>query len=179
MSGRRAIAVFCSFCFLTGTGHTQQTVPTPGTRTFAAIRDGVAQADATGAQEIRLRWVSRDPRTASQPATEAVQVLERRRLAGRVGRERHPELSLDKLVVVATDLSGKDVDWRIVADPRLLRGETADSRGVLSGQSFRRIEADLLVTIPDRPEIRRLLLYEPRWTGREFVLDLLGAVELP
>jgi hypothetical protein len=176
---RVATVVLACGCLAAGPAHGQPTGRDAGTRTFAAVRDGVAQADGVGAQEIRLHWLARSPRMASQPAIEDLQIVDRRAKVGRVRKERHPELSAEKLVVVATDLSGKELDWRIVADPRLIRGEVADSRGNLTGQPFRRIEADLLVTIPDRPEIRRLRLYEPRWTGGEFVLDLLGTVDLP
>jgi len=147
-------------------------------RTFGALRDRVAQVDSGSAQEVRIHWFVKDPRIAAQAAADDLTVVDRRPVLGAVARERRPELAPDKLVVVLLADDGREVDWRIIPDPRLIRGEFAGADGKMSGQQLRRVETDFLVSIPDLPTIARLALYQPRWTGREFMLDLIGAVDL-
>jgi len=42
---------------------------------------------------------------------------------GPLPRERDPQLSMNRLVVVSSDAVGREIDWRIVPDPRLIREE--------------------------------------------------------
>jgi hypothetical protein len=106
-------------------------------------------------------------------------VLNRRRGIGPLPRERDPQLSEDRLVVISTDATGRELDWRIVMDPRLVRAELPDAQGRLSGRRFQRAEVHLLVDVPDNPEIVRLRIYEPRLTNDGYVLNLLATVDLP
>lgn len=166
------IALFTAAC--AAAAQTSGAVP----RAFGALRDRVAQVDAGSAQEIRIHWFVKDPRIAAQAAADDLTVVDRRPVLGAIARERRPELAPDKLVVVLIDNDGREVDWRIIPDPRLIRGEFADADGKMNGQQLRRVETDFLVAIPDLPSIARLALYQPRWTGREFMLDLVGTVDL-
>src|SRR5258706_13531246 len=101
-------------------------------RTFGALRDRVAQVDTGGAQEIRIRWFVKDPRVAEQAAADDLTIVDRRPVLGAVARERHPELAPDKLVVVLLADDGHEVDWRIIPDPRLIRGEFTGADGKIS-----------------------------------------------
>ncbi|MDO8706571.1 MAG: hypothetical protein Q7J84_16665 [Sulfuricaulis sp.] len=93
--------------------------------------------------------------------------------------ERNPELSEQHLVVVAVDAKGREIARRLVLDPRLLRVETADPSGRLSGEVLYRSDADLSVTFPDRPGMSALKIYQPHWSGTDFALQLLGEATLP
>jgi hypothetical protein len=155
----------------------QTTASTRGA--FGALRDQVPQAEGVSAQEVRIHWFVKDARIAAQSAADDLQVVDLRPVLGTLTKERHPELALDKLVVVLVDGAGREVDWRIIPDPRLIRGEFPDANGNLTGQSFRRLETDFFVAIPDMPSLKHLRLYQPRWTGGEFVLDLIAGVDLP
>lgn len=155
-----------------------QTTASTG-RAFGALRDQVRQAEGVGAQEIRLHWFVQDVRIAAQSAADDLRVVDLRPVLGTISKERNPELAPDKLVVVLVDSAGREVDWRIIPDPRLIRAEFADAYDNLTGQSFRRLETDFFVAIPDMPALKRLRLYQPRWAGDEFVLDLIASVDLP
>ena len=166
------IALFAGAC--AAAAQTSGTAP----RSFGALRDRVAQVEGSGAQEIRIHWFVKDPRVAAQAVADSLTVVDRQPVLGAVARERRPELAPDKLVVVLLDAGDREVDWRIIPDPRVIRGEFADADGKMNGQQLRRVETDFLVAIPDLPSITRLALYQPRWTGREFMLDLIGTVDL-
>ncbi|MGE5443534.1 MAG: hypothetical protein ACM3SR_02905 [Ignavibacteriales bacterium] len=65
-------------------------------------------------------------------------------------------------------------------DPRILRAETAESSGQLtSSELLYRDDVTFSVTIPDDPSTITLRIYQPRWTGKEFALDLIGEANLP
>jgi hypothetical protein len=173
------VTVLAALACSAGAASAQQAVREGDSRTFASVRAAANQADGMGAQEVRLRWRSADPSAARAAAASEVRILRRQVVPGRIRGERNPELADDKLVVVSVGRTGAELDWRIVSDPTLVRSETADATGNLVRQDLRRTEGDLLVAIPDLPELSRLRLYRPRWNGREFVLDLIAALDLP
>jgi hypothetical protein len=157
------------------------TAQTPGfppatQRSFAELRARVARGDSGDGQELQIRWFAVEG--AAQPASD-ITVLNRRRGIGPLARERDPQLSDDRLVVISTDATGRELDWRIVMDPRLVRAEVPDAQGRLSGRRFMRAEVNLLVAVPDNPEIVRLRIYAPELTADGYVLNLLATVDLP
>jgi hypothetical protein len=93
-------------------------------------------------------------------------------------RQREPELSSDKVVIIARDSVGKVRDWQVLPDPRIIRAEAPGPGGELSGSVLYRDRADFLFTLPDDPDIERIDFYHPRWTGEKFDLDLIGGIPL-
>ena len=82
-------------------------------------------------------------------------------------------------MIVVQDASARELDWRIVANPRLLRAEVPDAPGgALTGRTLEHQDAELLVAIPNAPGADRILLYSPRWTGVDYELDLLAQLPL-
>ncbi|MBI3490690.1 MAG: hypothetical protein HY047_02690 [Acidobacteria bacterium] len=156
------------------------TAQTPGfppatQRSFTELKTLVARGDASDSQTIQLRWFAIEG--AAQPASD-VTVLSRRRGTGPLPRERDPQLSADRLVVISVDATGRELDWRIVPDPRLVRAEFPDAQGRLSGRAFQRTEVNLLVDVPNDPDIVRLRIYAPQLTNDGFILNLLTTVDL-
>lgn len=143
-------------------------------------------------QEIRIHWRAYDApgveyvAPGSEPAANQFTLLGRRQFAGTLPRQRHPQLSADHIVVVAVDSqermvvtiddAGEPVFSYMLWDPRVVRAESADSKGQLSGEVFHLTETELVVALPGVSEISGIRLYKPRWTGTSFVLDLLGSV---
>ena len=157
------------------------TAQTPGfppatQRSFAELRARVARADSSDGQELQLRWFAIEG--AAQPASD-VTVLDRRRGIGPLPQERDPQLSEDRLVVISVDATGRELDWRLVLDPRLVRAEFPDAQGRLSGRTFQRTEVNLLVDVPNNPDIVRLRIYAQQLTNDGCVLNLLATVDLP
>ena len=98
--------------------------------------------------------------------------------AGSLPRHRSPELSQDKLMVIAVGAGDKLRWWTLIDDPRLLRGEAPGADGRLSGQIIYRAEPEFVVNVPEDGEITELRLYHPRWTGEEFVLDIINTISI-
>lgn len=103
--------------------------------------------------------------------------LARRRVAPAFVRERAPELSAERLVVMAVDAAGRDVAWQQMSDPRIVRAEATDPGQPIDGRILFRPQAELVVTLPDALAATAVRVYAPRWNGTEFLLELLG--ELP
>jgi hypothetical protein len=156
-----------------------QGLPAAAQRSFTELRARVVHGAGGESQRVQIQWFveNRAETTAASPLREA-RVLERRRGLGALPFERDPQLSTDHLVVVSIDKVGRELDWRTVSDPRLIRAEVADATGQLHGQTFMRRQADLLVDIPDDPDITGLRVYEVQWAGGEFILKLVATVSL-
>jgi hypothetical protein len=160
------------------------TTPRVGARSFRALAADVPQASGdVDVRELRIRWTSGVPAVSAGTATAAT--LHTLSLSGetrsrqQLRRERRPELSPNHLVVVVQDANARELDWRIVNNPRVLRAEVPDTPGgPLTGRTLDRPDAELLVAIPNTPDANRILLYTPRWTGVEFELDLLAQLPL-
>ena len=45
---------------------------------------------------------------------------------------------------------------------------------VLTGTVLYRGTVDLLLVLPDSPQIVQAAIYQPHWTGSEWTLDLVG-----
>jgi hypothetical protein len=160
-----------------------QTFPAATQRTFAELTARVPRTEGDGSQTVHLRWFAATGVLSAAAAktgqsSEDARVLSVRRGGGALQPQRDPQLSPDRLVIVSVDALGREVDWRMVADPRLIRGEAADAQGRLSTRLLQRTEANVLVDIPDLPDIVALRVYEPIWDGAAFSLRLVTLAEL-
>ena len=115
-------------------------------------------------------------RTAAAPS---MVVVSDQSLPGAVRRERQPQLTTDQLVVVQRDPDGRALDWMMVPDPRLVRAEVPGADGRLTGRIVQRDDTELMVAVTRLPATVTLSIYQPRWTGTEYLLDLVGEVALP
>jgi hypothetical protein len=148
---------------------------------------GLVEAkDTEMARVIELHLSSASPHATRNdlsvaPTTDnTVTVLSQRRTEGKLPRQRNPELSPQHLVVVGLNAQGQETSRTIMFDPRILRAETAESSGQLtSAELLYRKDVSFSVTIPDDPNTIALRIYKPHWTGKEFVLHLIGEANLP
>src|SRR5688500_15932941 len=83
-------------------------------------------AFAQTVQELRVQWTTSPPlapktsaERTGQPVAHLFLILDRQTMSGRLPRQREPELSSDRVVIIARESSGKILDWQVVADPRL------------------------------------------------------------
>ena len=153
----------------------------PSARPFSSLKANVAQV--TGSNEARELWIQwTTPRAQSAAARQrspgAFTLLGQTRFSGAPRRERQPEPSANDLVVVVQDADGRDLDWRIVPNPRLLRLETPDQDGRLSGRTIERDEVEMLLYIPDLPGADRIQIFSPVWNGTDYTLDPLGQLTI-
>lgn len=133
-------------------------------------------------QEVRVQWDAYHAsskalvRLGAQLQSNVFTMLERRAVAGSLPRQRDPQLSQDYLVIIAVDAQGQEVCRSAIPDPRTVRAEFTGPTGELRGEVLHRASTELLILLPDDPSIVEVRVYLPRWTGTEFVLDLLGIV---
>ncbi|MGH8614967.1 MAG: hypothetical protein ACREYF_23835 [Gammaproteobacteria bacterium] len=154
---------------------------------FLAMPIGLVEAgDPEMARVIELHLVSasphvaRDDLSALRPTDNTATVLSQRRIRGELPKQRNPELSQQHLFVVGLNAQGEETSRTVMLDPRILRAETAESSGQLtSSELFYRNDVIFSVTIPDDASAIALRIYQPRWTGTEFALDLIGEANLP
>lgn len=150
-------------------------------RTFAALTRTVSQIAADGqVLELRVHWAGSTVagQTAGAALPPPLALVEQKFSSGFLRRERRPQLSPDMLVIVVRASDGRELDWRTAPNPRVLRAETPGPDGRLSGQFFERQEAELFIAIPRLVEASALRVYQPRWTGTEYALDVVGDVAL-
>jgi len=115
---------------------------------------------------------------AARPDYYQVTIMRQRSTRGTLPRERHPELSEDHLVVMAVDGRGDEIFRTIVPDPRLLRAETADPSGQLTNVLFYRVNIDFWITLPNDPDLEKVMIFQPQWTGTAFNLVPVGEARL-
>lgn len=131
-------------------------------------------------QQLRVQWITPVAGVAPPPGQRAnpLRLLDRRSVAGSLPRQRNPQMSADQLVVQAVDARGVVVDSHLIPDPRLVRAEFPGPAGELSGEVLHRVDPDFLITLPNSPNLVELRLFQPRWTGTEFVLEPIGSIDL-
>jgi hypothetical protein len=97
-----------------------------------------------------------------------------------LARQRRLELSPQQILVVSLDKKQRVLWWSLENDPRLLRLETSDESGRLSGGNvIYQNDAELLVSLPADSAITDVRLYHPNWDGSKFQLEAIGSLELP
>ncbi len=159
----------------------------PSTLTFDTLKSTVAQAGSVAsdvAQHVTADWTAfAGAPGEALPAARAVpvnqfQLRERRRVSGQLAVERNPELSADQLVVVAADARGAALSWQLIRDPRIVRAEWPGPDGTLTGVVLYRADAHLTLDLPDLPQLVQVHLYQPRWAGDRWDLDLVTSITL-
>ncbi len=147
-------------------------LPTLDAAAFADLKAAPPAADSSGgSRDWLVRWTTK---AFADTGRDTFVVLDRRDLPVPMARERDPQLAADRLLIIAVDSLGATMDWRIVADPAIVRSEQPDATGLLSGSRLRQPAADFSVAIAADPRIVELRIYRPRWNGVEFVLEPLG-----
>jgi hypothetical protein len=154
---------------------------------FLVLSTGPAEAgDAEMSRVIELHLSSTSPSavknhlSSAPPPDNTVTVLSQKRVQGAPPAERNPELSRQHLVVVGLNAQGQEISRTVMLDPRILRAETVDLSGKLTNpELLYRNDVTFSVAVPDDPGVIGVKVYQPRWTGTEYALDLIGEVKLP
>jgi hypothetical protein len=129
---------------------------------------------------IELRVHVSAPVTALRAgdSTRRITLLKKAIKSGTMRRERRPELGPHQLVLVTVDRDGAQLDWRAIADPRVVRVETADADGFLSGQLVTLDSSEFTVRIPFVPGAEHLQIYATHANESGFGLTMVGEVAL-
>lgn len=143
------------------------------------------QPRALGSQELQVRIEA----LAAPPRSHEEAVKSWPRVFSRLQRTQKPqpapkpprseEIGPDQWLLRAYDAQGNQRYWYPLADPRVVRAELpppGQTTGELQGVEVIADQAEFLVAVPDDPAIVELRIYQPRWTGDDYVLDLLGTV---
>jgi hypothetical protein len=127
---------------------------------------------------IRLGASTSAVTTEAQP-TPAATIIQDQKRNGTLPRQRSRELSPEQLLVVTVDEKSQLRWYALIPDPRILRAEAPGPDNVMTGQTLYLESADFVVNVPDDARARELRFYKPSWTGTEFTLNLISAVQLP
>ena len=146
----------------------------------AVVVDRTILQSGQGSQEIRLRLPGNpalaQPSGTQQPAS--LTILQRVTKGRPMARLRSLDLAPDTLLAVAVDAQKKLRSWAVIPDPRIIRAESPGPDGVLRGRILTVDQPEFSITIPNDSSIVEVRLFEPRWTGREFVLTHIARVEI-
>lgn len=145
-------------------------------RPFRDLTRAVGQADAAQTLELRIQWTAAAGQSG-QPSN-SLTVLQQKVIPGGPRRERNPQISQNHLVVVVDDGAGRELDWRLIPDPRFVRAETPDANGRLTGRVLEQTAVEFLVAIPDLRDARRIQIYQPMWNGKDYSLEPLAQVSI-
>lgn len=97
---------------------------------------------------------------------------------GSLTRQRSFELSPNELLIVMVNQNNQMLWWDLTPDPRLLRAESADAAGNLSGKTLYRAGMEMLVSYPSDEKIAELRFYHPSWDGQSYSLESIGNLPL-
>jgi hypothetical protein len=145
-------------------------------RTFEDLTRALPQAVAPTSREVRIRWTTLG---SSGDTDSRLRVRAARRVDAALTRDRRPEVSSNSVVVVTLDAAGRELDWRAMLDPRVLRDESTPPHGPDKGRVHLRADTELLVSIPDVPGAVRLRIYVVRPVDGRAALEEVGTVDLP
>lgn len=148
-------------------------------RSFRGLVSDVPQArDVQRVRQLRIATVDAEPDAGSTAQPRMFALLEQRVVPGGLRRERFPQLSYDRLVVVVQDAAGRELDWRLVPNPGIVRAEAPGPDGRLRGGTIEVDSVELSIAIPDVAGADLVYIFRPRWTGVEYLLDPVGQVRL-
>jgi hypothetical protein len=172
--GSRAAAILILLAASSAVPAVAQTSPS---RTFDELRRAVPQAQADRVLQLRVRWHTAEP-TADPARTEnRFALISASAVPGSLRRDRAPQVSSTSLVAVSLDGDGRELDWRTLMDPRVVRAEASET-AELTGQRLYYLEIDVLLQVPDLPQTSRIRLYSVRAENGRAVLDPLGTVDV-
>jgi len=145
-------------------------------------RKDLLREEAAGTQELLISLTTARPVAdkSQQQSTSPVSlgIVSRRHFQDSTKARKNLKVSPNKWIVAGIGGQGELRHWALIADPLVLRAESPDPDGLLSGQVLQREQAEFLVSVPDDPLIRQLRLFRPKWTGLEYELELMGEVPL-
>ena len=137
-----------------------------------------SSTESQGTRELRVNWTASAAAAANagSPAAGNFSVSSQRQYAESSPRPRSVEVAPGRIFIAAIDRMSQLKSWTIMADPRVLRSEGPGPGGTLTGQVVTLDKAEFFVSIPDDPQITELRIFEPRLSGQEYTLVLVGSI---
>ena len=140
-------------------------------------------ADGQTYRELRVRWQSSmkqvwalDDNLQHGAGPGAFTAQTSARKSGRLPRDRSFELSTNQILIIAVNKNAELRWWRLLLDPRLVRAETSVATGETRGEELYLTNVDFMIAYPDDPGITELRVYHPRWTAKNFQLELISTL---
>ena len=139
---------------------------------------------ANRAQSILVRWESADASSSEKPFTtetdreSSLSLLEVKSNGGGLSRQRSFEPSSNEVLILMLNQNNEMLWWDSIPDPRIVRAESADAAGNISGQTFYLKSAVMPVSYPADERITELRFYHPAWNGETYSLQSIGNLSL-
>lgn len=145
-------------------------------------RSSIDNDEATGSNIYHVRFETSGDAgglEALRPTVASLRLESKSKMQrGAIRQQRSFELSEFDVVVFAVNTDNKVVWWEIKPDPRVVRAETSDAAGNLSGGVMYRPSPDMLISVPTGRGIEKLHIFSPVWDGTSFSLQALGSVKV-
>jgi hypothetical protein len=140
---------------------------------------GETPAQEPSARRILLNFRSSTDAVTADRSIAAIELVESRPISTGPQQQRDPQLSPHHFVVVAVDEDDQELSRTVIADPRFVRGETTDPSGDFVSTEIVLQQAKCPLVMPDDPRMRSLRIFQPVWTGEEFVLNPIDTIDIP
>ena len=148
-----------------------------GPWSFDELRTTVPQLQADAVLQVRVRWQTAKPSRHPESADSRFELVSVISQQTPIRPDRAPQVDSTSLIAVSLDANGRALDWRVLADPRIVRAEASET-GRLEGRRLYRTDADLWVHVPDDAAIASVHLYAVRAASGRAALAWLGSVTL-
>ncbi len=149
---------------------------------FAAPPGAVAREELLVHLSTKIDGAARKPLQLQRKPDQRVRILERRATAGpAAAKKQFAKLSSNHIVVIGLNEEGDELNRSVLLDPRLIRAEifSPTTGKIIHSDQIYLEDVDFIVDLPDGAGIRKIQFFHPRWTGAEFVLDLIAETSLP
>lgn len=84
----------------------------------------------------------------------------------------------EHLFIAAVDDQSRLVWWTVKYDPRIVRGHTLGPNGEMAGVLYYRTRTGIVISPPAAKEISEIRIFQPKWTGTQFILEQLSTVSV-
>jgi hypothetical protein len=146
-------------------------------RTVDEFRRSVPQTMAPMALQVRMRWTTDAPFADAAKTANRFQLISARSVPVSIRPERAPEIRPATLLIASVTDDGREVDWRLVADPRVVRAELDDA-GQLRSRRLFYLDVEFVALLPQLEGVTQLRVYGVQRAKAGLIATPLGAVDL-
>jgi hypothetical protein len=148
-----------------------------GMRTVDEFRRSVPQAMARMALQVRVRWTTDAPSADAAKTANHFHLISARSVRVSIRPERAPEIGPATLLIASVTDDDREVDWRLVPDPRIVRAELGDDAQLRSKRLYY-LDIEFVALLPQLERVTQLRVYGVQRAKVGLIATPLGAVNL-
>ena len=137
------------------------------------------QVEQSRTIQIRLQAAGANDFAGQMAENTNVSLIKVKNDAGVLSRQRFLELSPTLILVAAVNDQKQVLWWNLQPDPRIFRADSVDAEKQVTGKTFYRNDAEMLVSLPADKAITEVRFYQPVWDGKSaYSLKSIGNLSL-